>query len=204
MIDIESVVKDWETFFRNRVRGRRDLVDGYIRYVRALLSADLPPIFELHHLSALTATEQYKLAGYVMNANAFYRSFSVPKRRGGSRKIDVPVPELLRVQKWISNNILAKVPVSAAAHGFIRGRSIITNASVHVGQPMMLKMDLSSFFPSISYKRGLAVFLRMGYPANVSFFLSSLCFKDGYLPQGSAAKQPYSACRTDAAFGAPC
>jgi retron-type reverse transcriptase len=51
-------------------------------------------------------------------------------------------------------------------------------------------MDLEDFFPSIKLRRVIALFKRLGYPQNVSFYLSQLCCYSKQLPQG-AATSPY-------------
>lgn len=75
----------------------------------------------------------------------------------------------------------------ASAHGFVRGRSILTNAQPHAGAAAVLKLDIEDFFPTIGLRRVLATFLRMGYPPNVAYYLSVICCFEGRLPQGSAA-----------------
>ena len=39
------------------------------------------------------------------------------------------------------------------AHGFVRGRSILTNAAPHAGKRWVLNVDLKDFFPSINFGR---------------------------------------------------
>ena len=46
-------IKSWEKFYANKVRGRQEMVSGYLRFVNALASKKLPPIFEEKHLSHL-------------------------------------------------------------------------------------------------------------------------------------------------------
>ncbi|MGO4909967.1 reverse transcriptase family protein [Pseudorhodobacter sp. W20_MBD10_FR17] len=128
----------------------------------------------------------------VQNSNSFYRDFSIPKRLGGTRQISVPSPFLLHAQRWINDEILSKLEVHTAAHGFIKGRSIVTNARVHLGKPELLKMDLSDFFPTIHLRRVIKVFLKAGYPVGVSFFLASLCCRGKRLPQGAATSPSLS------------
>ena len=63
-----------------------------------------------------------------------YHSFTLPKKTGGERLISAPMPRLKRAQYWVLDNILAKVPAHDAAHGFLAGRSIVSNAAPHAGQ----------------------------------------------------------------------
>ena len=82
--------------------------------------------------------------------------------------------------------------VHAAAHGFIRGRSIISNARAHLRKPYLLKMDICDFFPSIAINRVICVFQNLGFPNNVSFYLARLCCLRNHLPQGAATSPALS------------
>ena len=55
-----------------------------------------------------------------------YIRFTVAKKSGGTRELAAPHFDTARAQKWILINILEKVPVREAAHGFVRGRSIMS------------------------------------------------------------------------------
>ena len=89
-------------------------------------------------------------------------------------------------------NILSNIPVHEAAHGFTQGRSVISNAQIHLGNESVLKLDLKDFFPSIQFRRGVKIFVNAGYPPIVSYCLASICFKNGYLPQGAATSPSLS------------
>lgn len=104
-----------------------------------------------------------------------YRRFSVPKKAGGVRTISAPMPRLKRAQYWVLDNILAKVPVHAAVHGFLPGRSIVSNAAPHAGQGVVINLDLKDFFPSISYPRIKGVFQALGYSEATATLLALLC-----------------------------
>ncbi|WP_104403205.1 reverse transcriptase family protein [Vibrio penaeicida] len=92
-----------------------------------------------------------------------YQRFSIAKKTGGLRHISAPMPRLKRAQYWLLDNILAKFSVHDAAHGFVTGRSIVSNAQPHVGKAVVINMDLKDFFPSISYKRVKGLFQSQGY-----------------------------------------
>ena len=59
-----------------------------------------------------------------------------------------------------------------AAHGFVAGRSIVTNALAHKGADVVVKMDIKDFFPSVLYPRVKGVFAKLGY--SVTIFESQL------------------------------
>jgi RNA-directed DNA polymerase len=104
-----------------------------------------------------------------------YIHFQVPKRSGGTRTLSAPHRTLKTAQHWIFENILTKLPVEAPAHGFVTGRSIVTNAQQHVGRKVVLNMDLEGFFPSIGFPRVRSVFFRLGYSPCVATMLALLC-----------------------------
>jgi hypothetical protein len=74
------------------------------------------------------------------------------------------------VQRTILAQILGKVPAHDAAHGFITGRSTVTNARPHLGAQLLVKFDLKNFFPTIHYFRVVGLFTRLGYPVDDARF----------------------------------
>ncbi|WP_445287600.1 reverse transcriptase domain-containing protein [Variovorax atrisoli] len=104
-----------------------------------------------------------------------YQRFTMPKKSGGERQISAPMPRLKRAQYWVLDNILAKMPVHEAAHGFMPGRSILTNAAPHVGRDVVVNLDLKDFFPSIGMRRVRGVFRQLGYSSQVASLLALLC-----------------------------
>jgi RNA-directed DNA polymerase len=97
------------------------------------------------------------------------------KRYGNIRLIEAPKPRLKELQRQILSRILDKIPPHPAAHGFIKGRSIKTFVAPHVGQRVVLRMDLRDFFPSIRARRIHALFRTMGYPEAVADRLGGIC-----------------------------
>jgi retron-type reverse transcriptase len=116
-------------------------------------------------------------------SGAHWRKFHVPKRSGGVRVISAPSPTLKGVQRQIITEV--EFPVHPAAHGFVEGRSIVTNAAVHVGKEVVVNLDLHDFFPSITSDRVEGLFRQLGYSVKVAAVLAQLTTKDGCLPQGS-------------------
>ena len=98
----------------------------------------------------------------------------IKKRTGGNRLIEAPKPKLKRVQWRILDGILGRVPAHPAAHGFVVGRSIRTNAMPHAGQRVILKLDLENFYPSVSLNRVVAIFRSLGYCREAAIWLGRL------------------------------
>ncbi|MFT5468335.1 MAG: RNA-directed DNA polymerase [Verrucomicrobiales bacterium] len=104
-----------------------------------------------------------------------YRQFLMPKKSGGDRLISAPMPRLKAAQHWILEQLLVQVPVHDAAHGFVRDRSILTNAQEHCGRDLVINLDLRDFFPTVSYPRVKGLFRKLGYSEQLATVLGLLC-----------------------------
>jgi RNA-directed DNA polymerase len=92
-----------------------------------------------------------------------YVCFAVRKRGGGERLIYAPKRRLKALQRRLHDLLVRRLPVSAHAHGFVTGRSIITNAAPHVGKAVVLKFDIKDCFPTIHFGRVRGLLLALGY-----------------------------------------
>lgn len=99
----------------------------------------------------------------------------VRKARGGYRLLEAPKPRLRRLQRWLLDHVLAPIPNSPAAHGFVAGRSVRSFVEPHVGTQVVVRLDLEQFFTSITRARVAAIFRRVGYRAAMASTLSGLC-----------------------------
>jgi retron-type reverse transcriptase len=104
-----------------------------------------------------------------------YIQFTVPKKSGGVRTLSAPHRALAQAQRWIFENVVSKLPTEPAAHGFVAGKSILTNAREHIGKPVVVNVDLEDFFPSITFPRVRSVFQRAGYSGAVATIMALLC-----------------------------
>jgi hypothetical protein len=137
----------------------------------------LPEIGTLAELRALLGIRSPQQLGYFLLASDHedgpYTRFTIPKSDGGERAICAPKRQLKWVQRQILEKILARVPAHDAAHGFVPGRSTVTNAEPHRGARLLLKFDLSDFFPTIHYYRVVGLFASLGYRADDGKFGSA-------------------------------
>ena len=104
-----------------------------------------------------------------------YRPFVIPKKSGGVRHIWAPMPKLKALQKWILHNVAERLPKHGAGHGFIAGRSILTNARAHVDSQVVVGMDLKDFFPSLTFPRVKGIFRSAGYLEGISTLMALIC-----------------------------
>jgi hypothetical protein len=82
-----------------------------------------------------------------------YLTQYIPKKNGASREISVPAKRLKVVQKVLSRIFAALYRPPACATGFISNRSIVSNASVHIGRKYVFNVDIADFFYSIERTR---------------------------------------------------
>lgn len=145
----------------------------------------------------LTAYDAAKYFGVSVGklTRALYRSgdeeryvrFEIPKRSGGMRPISAPVGLTRELQTKLAPVLQARYSAHPAAQGFIKERSILSNARVHVGQRLVLNIDLEDFFPSINFGRVRGLFMAEPFklgPAAASVFAQLCAYKNG-LPQGA-------------------
>ncbi|HEX5271200.1 MAG TPA: reverse transcriptase family protein [Gemmataceae bacterium] len=134
---------------------------------RVLESRGLPVLPNVVALRKLLGIKSPAQLGYFLLATDAdggpYTRFTIPKRDGGERVLCAPKKQLRWVQRQILDKILDLVPAHDAAHGFIPGRSTVTNAAPHLGAEVVLKFDLTDFFPTIHYHRVVGLFARLGY-----------------------------------------
>ncbi|MGA9889037.1 MAG: reverse transcriptase family protein [Candidatus Acidiferrales bacterium] len=104
-----------------------------------------------------------------------YRYRILSKQFGSVRVIESPKPPLKALQRQILTQILEKIPPHRAAHGFLKRRSIKTFVAPHIGQRVLLKMDLQDFFPSVTGARIQSLFRTIGYPEAVADLLGGIC-----------------------------
>jgi len=91
-----------------------------------------------------------------------------------TRLIEAPKPRLRAVQRRLLDDILGRLPVHAAAHGFVPGRGPHTFAAAHAGQPVVVRLDLAAFFSTITAGRVYGLLRTAGYPEPVAHTLTAL------------------------------
>ncbi len=104
-----------------------------------------------------------------------YHRFTIPKRDGSERAIWAPLPTLKAAQRWILHNIVENLVVHGSAHGFLPGRSILSNASQHLNSQIIVHTDIQDFFPTITLPRVKGIFRNAGYREPVAKLLAMLC-----------------------------
>lgn len=116
-----------------------------------------------------------------------YQVFQLPKRAGGAREICAPVTPLKIIQRKLNQVLQSVYPGRAQVHGFVRGKSILSNALCHTNKRVVLKVDLQDFFPTINFGRTRGMFMAHPYNRNASVatVLAQICCFENRLPQGA-------------------
>lgn len=115
-----------------------------------------------------------------------YHTVYIPKRDGTKRKLSVPDIVLKKVQKSITDNILAYYPVSKYATAYKPGANVQKNARHHVGKKKILKLDIDGFFDNILYSKVKdIVFFKQKFAEPIRILLTMLCYYNESLPQGA-------------------
>lgn len=83
------------------------------------------------------------------NPRVYYRSFTIPKKSGGSRLIEAPNRKLKLLHWAILDQLEDVYEVPSYVHGFAPEKGIKTNALPHVGKDYILNVDIRNFFHSI-------------------------------------------------------
>lgn len=129
----------------------------------------------------------------IKEKNKYVSEFKIPKKNGGTRTIVVPTDNFMFMQKQLlkplENLYLSRYGESMylkSVHGFLTGKSIITNAENHINKKYILNIDLKDFFPSINFGRVRGIFLKKyNFNTEVSTVLAQIVTINGKLAQGS-------------------
>lgn len=142
-------------------------------------------------LSEALGTNYKKIAYFYYDVDyskkSYYESFEVPKKNGGVRIIRAPVPRLKNLQKKVSLLLSEMFVPHSCAHGFIKDKSIVTNAKNHTRKKYVFNIDLNDFFANITFPRiyGLLISKPYSLSEGVASVIAHLCTVDGCLPQGA-------------------
>ena len=89
---------------------------------------------------------------FVIDKSIFYQTFKIPKKKGGFREIDAPLPALKHIQKEILNVLQGSLEIVPhnSAYAYLKNRSTLSMAEKIKSKNCIIKMDLTNFFNSIT------------------------------------------------------
>ena len=138
----------------------------------------LPPVDRVEALAKALGMPVAKLRWLAyhrdVDSGTHYKRWLVPKRDGTPRLISAPKPDLKAAQRWIHREVIEHLPVHGAAHGFLVGRSIVTNARVHAAAKIVVKMDIRGFYPTVTWRRVKGLLRRAGLGEQVATVMALL------------------------------
>ena len=155
---------------------------------------------ELAKLLAVTPSNlTYTL--YILTPATQYTQFTIPKKTGGTRTILAPFERLKNIQSNLSDLLLDCIDEINAtknktnknykptiSHGFVRNRSIMTNAERHLNQKNVLNIDLADFFGSFNFGRVRGFFIKnrnFELDPDIATVIAQIACYNNALPQGS-------------------
>lgn len=145
--------------------------------------ADIAAILDIPHQDLLS----YLYRG---DFSRHYTLVEIPKKNGKKRSLLVPITPLKIIQSKLNQVLNCVYVPRACVHGFVQGRSIVTNAEAHLAEKprrYVFNVDLADFFPSINFGRVRGMFLAPPYnlSAVVATTLAQICCANNQLPQGA-------------------
>lgn len=114
-----------------------------------------------------------------------YRKFDIAKRGGKTRKILAPDRRLKMLQRQIADLLETIYRPRNPVHGFVRDRSVKTNAQCHLRSRHVLNLDIENFFPAITEGRVTGLLEAVGLDSQVADAIGWVCCHEGSLPQGA-------------------
>ena len=101
------------------------------------------------------------------------------------RWIEAPDGELKRLQRRLLDQVLYDLAPTPWAHGFIKGRSIVSNAAAHCGREWVISLDIKDFFPSVTRESVVAVLSELNVDPEQCQILGDIVTRRHRLPQGA-------------------
>ncbi|MBO0932552.1 reverse transcriptase domain-containing protein [Fibrella aquatilis] len=139
------------------------------------------------HQSKRRLFTRKQLSFFYKNVDKKYHSFQVPKKSGALRTINAPDGTLKAIQRCITDllQIIYQPPFSV--NGYVKGRSVVSNALMHTNKNFVLNIDLQDFFPNIKFGRVSAVLKLkpIAVKPKFAYLLTKYCCYNGALPQGA-------------------
>jgi len=138
----QSIIDQISTAFQ-KMQSKEDLLH-LLNVAKPLVYGEKAVPFQLKQLTWYSSPKLAKDS---------YTTFKVKKKSGAERTIHAPKSGLKSIQKTLSFVLQCVFEPHKAATGFVREKSIVDNAKVHVGNKYVYNIDLKDFFPSIDQAR---------------------------------------------------
>jgi len=147
-----------------------------------------PGLSSLSGFCDLLGVNQEKLLHFLYKRkSSHYASFHIPKKSGATRSIKAPKRVMKQLQRELASHLEKFYYPKPSSHGFVKGRSIKSNALPHVAKNFIFNIDLKDFFETIHFGRVKNLFMSEPFkaPHNVATVIAHICCHDGKLVQGA-------------------
>ncbi len=154
-------------------------------------------ILSWRHLESVLGLKRGPLRALASTAGRYYRPFEKGKKRRPFQKrsiskkvrlIDNPQNPLKAVQRQIQKKLLSSLTLPDHMMCGVSGKTIRDNIMIHLGAPLIVAVDIKSFFPNVTPRQIYAVWRDLlGCSPRISKVLTKLTTYRGKLPQGSSA-----------------
>lgn len=153
------------------------------------------PIISLRDLEFRLGEDRATLRALASSWQAEYEPFQQVKApkpfqralgSGKLRDIDNPSKYLKRVQKKILNRLLRPVKLPYFLFGAVSARDVKQHATEHLGQKIVVKMDVKGYYPSVTSRHVYDIWSRtLHYSPPIASLLTQLTTFEWHLPQGA-------------------
>lgn len=147
------------------------------------------PIQSCASLSKVLAVSPSALNVLAAKSNDLYRLANpILKPDGSIRQPYDALNPLKLVHERLKLRVFAHVSFPDYLTGSLKGKDAIKNASLHAGAKIVICEDIKDFFPSVTADAVYSIWQGFfNFAPEVARLLTSLCTKDGSLPQGAIA-----------------
>ena len=153
------------------------------------------PIGSIDSLSKALSKDKKRLISLADEADSFYYLHEKREKPDGTfREIYAAKSELKVLQKSIHERLFSNVDFPYYLQGGIKDiiipRSHIKAVKFHKNAKLLVSMDISNFFPSLTSEVVFDIWKRFfNFPAPVAQLLTKLTTFNGTLPQGASTSQ---------------
>jgi RNA-directed DNA polymerase len=154
-------------------------------------------LYSMARLEALLETNRAHLRYIASHAGAHYRPFQKRERKQPFQKkikpskkrpriIDNPGKELKILQSKINGRLLKSVAFPHYLCGGVPGKSVLDNVLIHMGAPVLVTVDIKSFFRSITNRQVYQTWTKvLDCSPKIAGLLTQLTTFERHLPQGA-------------------
>ncbi|MBI9060288.1 MAG: RNA-directed DNA polymerase [Labilibaculum sp.] len=205
-----NTVNDWNKL--NKLSGNKEILSHLYKILSRFADTLKNEIIAEIEKKNKPKAEQIKLSKWSIsidrllylsgqdNLKKQYHKVEIPKKRGGVRILNIPSKKLRFVQRLLLDFLSENFETHKCAYGFVKGKSIVDNAKLHVNKKHVVCYDIKDFFPSITGRRIYGMLQQYPFNANkdVARIIANIATyyddekSEKILPQGSPTS-PYLA-----------